>query len=245
MRIELFGDEIERITVVDPLTGERVAALDELVGLPGHPLRRRRRAHADGHRPHRGRAAGAAGRVREGGQAARGPAAAHAHPVRPRDDAGGRASATASRTTRAPIDGRGPGEPPNTLLDFFPDDFLVVIDESHVPSPSSTGSTRATAPARQTLIEHGFRLPSAADNRPLRFEEFMQPGRPGRASCRPRRRPWELEHSAPGGRADRAAHRPGRSRGHRQADQGPDRRPHRADQRSGSPTGATGCWSPP
>ena len=90
VRIELFGDEIEQITVVDPLTGERLAALDELAHLPRHPLRRRRGADAAGDRPHRGRAAGAAGLLRARGQAARGPAAAHAHAVRPRDDAGGR-----------------------------------------------------------------------------------------------------------------------------------------------------------
>ena len=60
VRIELFGDEIEQITVVDPLTGERVQTLEELVVFPATPLRRRRGAHAQGHRPHRGRAAGAA-----------------------------------------------------------------------------------------------------------------------------------------------------------------------------------------
>ena len=60
LRIELFGDEIERITVVDPITGEQIRALDDLVDLPGHPLRGGRRAHAGGHRPHRGRAGRAA-----------------------------------------------------------------------------------------------------------------------------------------------------------------------------------------
>ena len=74
----------------------------------------------------------------------------------------------------APIDGRGPGEPPNTLLDFFPDDFLLVIDESHVSGAPAPRPVRGRPQPQGALIEHGFRLPSAADNRPLRFEEFIE-----------------------------------------------------------------------
>ena len=74
----------------------------------------------------------------------------------------------------APIDGRGPGETPNTLLDFFPDDFLVVIDESHVAVPQLHGQYEGDRSRKEILIEHGFRLPSAADNRPLRFDEFTE-----------------------------------------------------------------------
>ncbi|MBV9850209.1 MAG: UvrB/UvrC motif-containing protein, partial [Armatimonadetes bacterium] len=74
----------------------------------------------------------------------------------------------------APIDGRAPGEPPHTLLDFFPDDFLVVLDESHQTVPQLHGQYEGDRSRKETLIEHGFRLPSAADNRPLRFEEFYQ-----------------------------------------------------------------------
>jgi excinuclease ABC subunit B len=71
------------------------------------------------------------------------------------------------------IDGRSPGEPPFTLLDYFPDDYLLVIDESHVTVPQLHGQFAGDRSRKQTLIEHGFRLPSAADNRPLRFEEAM------------------------------------------------------------------------
>ncbi|MCS0498241.1 excinuclease ABC subunit UvrB [Protaetiibacter mangrovi] len=71
------------------------------------------------------------------------------------------------------IDGRAPGEPPNTLLDYFPDDFLVVIDESHVTVPQVGAMYEGDASRKRTLVEHGFRLPSALDNRPLRWEEFL------------------------------------------------------------------------
>jgi excinuclease ABC subunit B len=68
--------------------------------------------------------------------------------------------------------GRAPGEPPYTLLDFFPEDLLIVVDESHVTLPQVRGMFHGDAARKATLVEHGFRLPSALDNRPLRFEEF-------------------------------------------------------------------------
>lgn len=71
------------------------------------------------------------------------------------------------------MDNRGPGQPPNTLLDYFPDDFLVVIDESHVTVPQIGAMYEGDASRKRTLVEHGFRLPSALDNRPLRWEEFL------------------------------------------------------------------------
>jgi excinuclease ABC subunit B len=72
------------------------------------------------------------------------------------------------------IDGRQPGEPPNTLLDYFAEDFLVVIDESHVTVPQIGAMYEGDASRKRTLVEHGFRLPSALDNRPLRWEEFLE-----------------------------------------------------------------------
>ncbi len=71
------------------------------------------------------------------------------------------------------IDGRAPGEPPHCLLDYFPDDFLVVIDESHVTVPQIGAMYEGDASRKRTLVEHGFRLPSALDNRPLKWEEFL------------------------------------------------------------------------
>jgi len=72
------------------------------------------------------------------------------------------------------LDGRRPGERPYTLLDFFPDDYLVVIDESHVSVPQLHGQWAGDRSRKEVLVEHGFRLPSALDNRPLRFEEFIE-----------------------------------------------------------------------
>lgn len=72
------------------------------------------------------------------------------------------------------IDGRAEGTPPNTLLDYFPDDFLLVIDESHVSVPQVGGMYEGDMSRKRTLVEHGFRLPSALDNRPLKFDEFLQ-----------------------------------------------------------------------
>jgi excinuclease ABC subunit B len=72
------------------------------------------------------------------------------------------------------IDGRGPGETPNTLLDYFPDDFLCILDESHVTNPQIGGMYEGDQSRKRVLVEHGFRLPSALDNRPLTFEEFRE-----------------------------------------------------------------------
>ena len=94
----------------------------------------------------------------------------------------------------AHLDGRKPGERPYTLLDYFPEDFLVVIDESHVALPQVRGQYSGDRSRKETLVEHGFRLPCALDNRPLNFDEFMElvpqmifvSATPG---------PYELEHS--------------------------------------------------
>jgi len=72
------------------------------------------------------------------------------------------------------IDGRDEGEPPACLLDYFPEDFLTVIDESHVTIPQIRAMYNGDSSRKRTLVEHGFRLPSALDNRPLRFEEFLE-----------------------------------------------------------------------
>ena len=72
------------------------------------------------------------------------------------------------------LDGRAPGSPPNCLLDYFPEDFLVVIDESHVTVPQIGAMFEVDAARKRTLVEHGFRLPSALDNRPLKWPEFLE-----------------------------------------------------------------------
>ncbi len=90
------------------------------------------------------------------------------------------------------LTGRKPGEPPPTLLDYFPADFLLIVDESHVTIPQVRGMYHGDRSRKQTLVAHGFRLPSALDNRPLTFDEFI--GRINQAvfvSATPG--PWELE----------------------------------------------------
>lgn len=72
------------------------------------------------------------------------------------------------------IDGRGPGTPPNTLLDYFPEDFLLIIDESHVTVPQIGAMFHGDMSRKRTLVDYGFRLPSAMDNRPLKWEEFQE-----------------------------------------------------------------------
>jgi excinuclease ABC subunit B len=93
------------------------------------------------------------------------------------------------------LDGRSPGEPPYTLLDYFPDDFLMVLDESHVTVPQIHGQFAGDRSRKEVLVEHGFRLPSAMDNRPLTFEEwYARANRVILLSATPAR--WELEQSA-------------------------------------------------
>ena len=72
------------------------------------------------------------------------------------------------------IDGRSPGSAPNCLLDYFPEDFLLVIDESHVTVPQIGAMYEGDMSRKRTLVDHGFRLPSAMDNRPLKWEEFLE-----------------------------------------------------------------------
>src|SRR3954470_16158592 len=72
------------------------------------------------------------------------------------------------------IDGRAPGSSPNCLIDYFPEDFLLVIDESHVTVPQIGGMYEGDMSRKRTLVDHGFRLPSAVDNRPLKWEEFLE-----------------------------------------------------------------------
>ncbi|HJR24341.1 MAG TPA: excinuclease ABC subunit UvrB [Acidimicrobiales bacterium] len=173
VRVELFGDEIERIQVVDPLTGEQVALMDELVVYPAtHYVAGDERMRKAVQRIEQELQERLAHFEKEG-------KLLEAQRLRMRtqydlemmQEVG---YCNGIENYSAPIDGRGPGEAPNTLLDFFPDDFLVVIDESHVAVPQLHGQYEGDRSRKEELINHGFRLPSAADNRPLRFEEVME-----------------------------------------------------------------------
>ena len=93
------------------------------------------------------------------------------------------------------LDGRPPGSPPHTLIDYFPDDFVCFIDESHQTVPQIGGMYEGDRSRKQTLVDYGFRLPSAMDNRPLRFDEFLQRV-PQMVFVSATPGPYEREHSA-------------------------------------------------
>ncbi len=172
VRIELFGDEIERISRFDVLTGELLGDLDELIDLSRHPLRRRRRADAPCHR-RRSRSSWASafaswtrpGKLLEAQRLRM----RTEHDLEMLAEVG---SCSGIENYSRHLDGRAPGESPYTLLDYFPKDWLLVVDESHVTVPQLHGQFAGDRSRKDVLVEHGFRLPSARDNRPLRFEEL-------------------------------------------------------------------------
>jgi len=172
-RIEFFGDEIEKIISLDPVTGEIIQEFPEIVIFPAtHYVASDERLH----------------KAMQGIQnelqiqlkdfetndkllEAQRLRMRTEHDLEMMEEVG---FCTGIENYSMHIDGRNYGEPPFTLLDYFPDDFLCVIDESHVSVPQLHGQYAGDRSRKETLIEHGFRLPSAADNRPLRFEEIMK-----------------------------------------------------------------------
>jgi excinuclease ABC subunit B len=193
VRIELFGDDVERISRVDTVTGERMEDIDDLTVFPAthyvtgsermqHAIARIERELQE--QLAKFQAEGKlleAQRLRMRTQ----------YDLEMMQEVG---FCNGIENYSAPLDGRGPGEPPYTLLDYFPKDYLLVLDESHQTIPQLHGQYEGDRSRKESLIEHGFRLPSAADNRPLRFEEFIE--RVNQAvflSATPG--PWELQHS--------------------------------------------------
>jgi excinuclease ABC subunit B len=173
VRIELFGDEVERISRVDPLTGEVIAELEELEMFPAtHYVTGEERLKAAIIRIEAELADRLAWFEKEGklleAQRLRMRTQYDLEMMREVGFCNG------IENYSAPLDGRAPGVPPNTLLDFFPKDYLLVVDESHVTVPQLHGQYEGDRSRKETLVDHGFRLPSAADNRPLRFDEFYE-----------------------------------------------------------------------
>ncbi|HEU5485427.1 MAG TPA: excinuclease ABC subunit UvrB, partial [Microlunatus sp.] len=174
VRIEFFGDEVENLSTLHPLTGEVVTDHDNEVYL--FPASH----YAAG--PERMERAIAGIEIELGERLAeleQQQKLLEAQRLRMRtsyDIEMMRQIGTCSgiENYSRHIDGRGPGSPPNCLLDYFPEDFLLVIDESHVTVPQIGGMYEGDMSRKRTLVDHGFRLPSAMDNRPLRFEEFVQ-----------------------------------------------------------------------
>jgi len=173
VRIELFGDEVERIQVVDTVTGEQVTVLDELVLYPathyvaGEERMRKAVERIEVELQERLATFEKEGKLLEAQRLRM----RTQYDLEMMQEVG---YCNGIENYSAPIDGRGPGEAPSTLIDFFPDDFLMVIDESHVAVPQLHGQYEGDRSRKLQLIEHGFRLPSAADNRPLRFEEVIE-----------------------------------------------------------------------
>ena len=176
LRIEMFGDEIDSLSSLHPLTGETLSTEETMSVFPAthyaaSPETMKR----------------AVGTIREeldqrGAELERANKLLEAQRIRMRTtydlemmEQLGFCSGIENYSRH--IDGRKPGEAPNCLLDYFPEDFLTVIDESHVTVPQIGGMYEGDASRKRTLVEHGFRLPSAMDNRPLRWDEFL--GRTG------------------------------------------------------------------
>jgi excinuclease ABC subunit B len=173
IRVEFFGDEVERITKIDPLTGRATATLDRCAIYPAKHFVTQRATIERAVKLIRAELAERLMVLRQAGKLLE-------------------AQRLESRTTfdvemllevgtcagvenySRHFSGRREGERPACLLDYFPPEFLVVVDESHVTLPQIGGMFNGDRARKETLVEYGFRLPSALDNRPLRFEEFMQ-----------------------------------------------------------------------
>ncbi len=172
VRIELFGDEVERLTYLHPLTGEIVRETDEVYVFPAtHYVAGPERME----RAISGIEAELTDRLAELDRQSKHLEAQRLRMRTTYDIEMMRQVGFCSgiENYSRHIDGRAAGTPPNTLLDFFPEDFLLVIDESHITVPQIGGMYEGDMSRKRTLVEHGFRLPSATDNRPLRWEEFL------------------------------------------------------------------------
>jgi excinuclease ABC subunit B len=171
VRVELFGDDVERIGRIDTLTGEYLGEVDDLTLFPAthyvtgqDRLRRavttieeelqQRLAFFEKEGKHL-----EAQRLRMRTQ----------YDLEMMQEVG---FCSGIENYSRHLDGRSAGEAPYTLLDYFPKDYLLIVDESHVTVPQLHGQYEGDRSRKETLIDHGFRLPSAADNRPLRFDEF-------------------------------------------------------------------------
>ena len=171
IRIEMFGDEIDSLAVLHPLTGDVIDEVDRTYLFPASHYvageERMRRAIGTIEEEMEERVAWFEGQGK----------LLEAQRLRMRTtfdlemlrEIG---SCAGVENYSRHIDGRGPGTPPHTLLDYFPDDFLLIIDESHVTVPQIGAMFEGDMSRKRTLVDHGFRLPSAMDNRPLKWDEF-------------------------------------------------------------------------
>ena len=172
-RIEFFGDEIEKIFRIHPLTGEILMERDSVAIYPASyyvaPVERMAQAieNIENELEQRYRELDTQGKLLEA-QRIKMRTTFDLEMIRELGFCSG------IENYSRHIDGRSEGEPPACLLDYFPEDFLTVIDESHVTVPQIGAMYSGDSSRKRTLVEHGFRLPSALDNRPLKFEEFLE-----------------------------------------------------------------------
>jgi excinuclease ABC subunit B len=193
MRVEYFGDEVDRILRMNPVTGEVLEQLSELWVFPAthYVATKERMAKAiegiESELEERLDELQGKGKLLEA-QRLRMRTAYDLEMLREVGFCSG------IENYSRHIDGREPGSAPYTLLDYFPDDYLTVIDESHVTVPQLHGQYEGDRSRKEVLVEHGFRLPSAMDNRPLRFDEWLErAGQVAFMSATPG--PWEAERS--------------------------------------------------
>jgi excinuclease ABC subunit B len=172
-RIEMFGDTIDRITMIDPVTGETLSEPSEIVIFPAtHYVTgdaRMRRAVLGIEKELQEQLAmfESQGKLLEAQRLRM----RTSYDLEMMQEMG---YCNGIENYSMHIDDRQPGEPPFTLLDYFPKDYLLIIDESHVAIPQLHAQYAGDRSRKNTLVEHGFRLPSARDNRPLQFEETME-----------------------------------------------------------------------
>jgi excinuclease ABC subunit B len=171
IRVEFFGDEVEALSVTDPLTGRVVRSIERLAVFPAkhfvtpEPLLKQAIVEIRVELAERLQELRRQNKLVEAQRLE----SRTLYDIEMLEEMG---YCTGIENYARFLSGRKPGERPMTLLDFFPDDFLLIVDESHVTVPQIGGMFNGDRSRKQTLVDHGFRLPSALDNRPLRFEEF-------------------------------------------------------------------------
>jgi excinuclease ABC subunit B len=193
LRIEFFGDEVEKIIQIDPLTGEILSEMDSIAIYPAKHFVTSAEKMSEAIRLIEDELADRVKELKSQGkllEASRLEQRTN-YDLEMMREAG---YCSGIENYSRPLAGRPPGSTPSTLLDYFPDDFLLVIDESHMTIPQLNGMHRGDRARKETLVEFGFRLPSALDNRPLSFDEFEKHiSRVVYTTATPG--PYEIEHS--------------------------------------------------
>ena len=172
IRISLFDDEVEKLELFDPLTGRVLHPMARFTVYPSSHYVTPRETTLRAVEAIKAELRERIEFFQKAGHAGRGAAHRAAHALRPRDARRARLLQGHRELLAPPFRAAAPGEPPPTLIDYLPHDALMIIDESHVTIPQLGGMYKGDRSRKENLVEYGFRLPSALDNRPLRFDEF-------------------------------------------------------------------------